>query len=84
MEKYLQHSAFSAKLPLNSEMVQPVPGTTSSISRCVEPWEFKVLLHTLWPHRVSANSLALLLLLGFPEIADNRCFPSKQLDSIIC
>lgn len=79
MEKHLQHSAFSAKLPLSSEMVQLVPGTTSSVSRCVEPWEFKVLLHRLWPHRVS---LALLLVLSFPEVTDNRCFPSTQLDLI--
>lgn len=83
MEKHFQHSAFSAKSPLNSETVQPVPGTTCSISRCVEPWEFRVSLHTLWACRVSVNSLALLLVLSFPEIADNQCFSSKKLDSII-
>lgn len=64
-------------------MAQPVPSTTSSISRCVEPWEFKVLLHILRPHRVSVNSPVLLLVLSFPEIEDNQCFPSKQLDLII-
>lgn len=64
-------------------MVQPVPSTTSSISRCVEPWEFKALLHSLWPRRVNMNSSVLLLVLSFPEIEDNQCFPSKQLNLII-
>lgn len=47
--KVLQYSEFSAKSPLKSEMVQSVPGTTPPNGRCVEPWEFKVSLHTLGP-----------------------------------
>lgn len=49
IENHLQYTAFSAKSPLKSEMVQSVPGTTYSNDRCVEPWEFKVFLHTLRP-----------------------------------
>lgn len=68
--KVLQYSEFSAKSPLKSEMVQSVPGTTPSNGRCVEPWEFKVSLHTLGPIELVWD-------------VDNQCFLSKQLHSNI-
>lgn len=70
MEKHLQYSAFSAKSPLKREVVQSVPGTTSSKGRCVEPWEFMVFLHTLRPIELVGN-------------VNNQCFISKQLHSFI-